>query len=133
VRRRFPSASGTGTGCPGTWGDRRAVVRLDWEHSGANVPVGSICCTSASIAASSPSARASPRAAERSRAPGWTVAGPWAFTAARADVAFRLYLLEAFLRYHEPSIAGRDATAGSNPEAAIQIFEGASPALAGRT
>ena len=99
------------------------VFAWDWEHGGPNVPLGfdllHFDFQRGFIAKGQPFTDA----ASTSRPRGLGLLRALGMGTRTAELVFSLYLLEAFLRYHEPSIAGAGRDRRFDPDSAVHLFE----------
>jgi pimeloyl-ACP methyl ester carboxylesterase len=99
------------------------LVAWDWEHAGPDVPVGFDILHHlfqvAFIARGKPFAEA----AALSRAAGLSILEAVGVPPGAGDLVFKLYLLEIFLRFHEPWVAGAGRDRRFHPPLAARVFE----------
>lgn len=104
----------------------------DWEHSSANIPVGFDVFHFWFQLGFIANRKGFSRAVLEGRDHGLGLLASLGVSRPAGDVVFSLYLLEAFLRYHLPSISGAGRDRRFESDSALHLFEGASTGLASR-
>jgi hypothetical protein len=110
------------------WADGRLFV-WDWEHSAADVPFGFDLLHFQFQVEFISKRRSFEDAAILSRRRAVALLRGLGMAPTTGEIVFRLYLLEAFLRYFEPLVAGAGREPRFDPDSSVRLFGGAERAI----